>query len=417
MSIPKPPFRSVSEELLYNIYLKMTGTTVDETALLAAIRGNVPPEADTLEKIYNIIQGLNFLAQSDIDTLDKLNTIITDADLASKVDIANLIDNAADAVNTLQKLYTYFESSKENKIEKGTANGYAPLDATGKIPAAHIPETHFLGKFPSLAALVAEHAIANAGDYAHIDSGIGVAAKEYLYDAEEGWLQSSASAGVTSFNGRSGPVTSAGGDYTTDQITETGTRVFVSPSEKANIRPVAIQAEAETAADPTVANRDNSKALTSRSFRWAFDAVWAWVRTQAQAISAVWNFPTPALGLSSQQAANMQALQDEVGKVLILLISGAYTIDLSTGRKFIITLADNVILDYANAIEGKSYLFLFKQATTYKTVTLAPGRFSNSYGNALQLTNPGAGTAKDFISGEYLDGVMALGYNPDHRNN
>ncbi len=424
MSVPKPPFRSVSEELLYNIYLKITGTTVDETAVLEAIRGNVPSEADTLEKIYNIIQGLNFLAQSDIDTLAKINAIMTDADLASKADIANLIDNAADAVNTLQKLYTYFETTKENKIEKGTANGYAPLDATGKIPAAHIPETHFLGKFPSLVALVAEYPSANPGNYAHIDSGAGVDAKEYLYDAEEGWVQSSASAGVISFNGRSGPVTSSGGDYTTDQITETGNRVFISPAEKTNIRPVAVQAEAETAADPLAANRDNVKAITPRSFRWAFDAVWNWIKGQAQAITGIWTAPKPALGTNTAQIATCDFVQDEYGKVVTANISGAITINLANGRGFVFTVTDHVTsFGYSNAVENKEYRFLFKSYSSQKTLQLAVEQFGASFGNFLPLTNPATngtpapGYAVDIYIGWFIDGKMYLGFNPDQQYN
>ena len=55
MSVPKPPFHSASEELLYNIYLKL--------------------------------QDMNSLQESDINTLAKLNAILTDADLMKVEDI------------------------------------------------------------------------------------------------------------------------------------------------------------------------------------------------------------------------------------------------------------------------------------------------------------------------------------------
>jgi hypothetical protein len=55
MSIPKPPFHTASEELLYNIYLK--------------------------------IQNVDYLRESDISTLAKLNAILTDADLMKTEDI------------------------------------------------------------------------------------------------------------------------------------------------------------------------------------------------------------------------------------------------------------------------------------------------------------------------------------------
>src|SRR5579883_1456603 len=34
-------------------------------------------------------------------------------------------------------------SGKEDKSGKGVANGYAPLDATGKVPSANLPTTSF----------------------------------------------------------------------------------------------------------------------------------------------------------------------------------------------------------------------------------------------------------------------------------
>jgi hypothetical protein len=62
MDVPNPPFRTVSEELLYNIYLKVQG-------------GNS-----------------NGLTANDINTLDKLNAILTDPVLMKADDITNVLN-------------------------------------------------------------------------------------------------------------------------------------------------------------------------------------------------------------------------------------------------------------------------------------------------------------------------------------
>ena len=119
MNVPKPPFRTVTEELLYNIFLKlqaggnMPGLTTDDinsiaklnailqdaelmsaadvTSALAALKGDAPDVANTLGKLYNIIQGITSLKQEDIDTIAELNAILTDADLVRVADLADMI--------------------------------------------------------------------------------------------------------------------------------------------------------------------------------------------------------------------------------------------------------------------------------------------------------------------------------------
>jgi hypothetical protein len=103
---------------------------------------------------------------------------------------------------------------------RGAVNGLASLDGSGKVPSAQIPETHFRGYYTSLVALQTAIPTGNNGDYATVDTGVGSAAINYIWDAQDGWVQQSgAGAGVTSFNSRTGPVTSANGDYTASQVT------------------------------------------------------------------------------------------------------------------------------------------------------------------------------------------------------
>jgi hypothetical protein len=119
MNVPNPPFRTVTEELLYNIYLKLQGgnntpglavedintlgkinAIIQDADLMSAeqiansisaLKGEVPTVANTLEKLYNIIQGITALRQEDIDTIAELNAILTDADLVRVGDLAEMI--------------------------------------------------------------------------------------------------------------------------------------------------------------------------------------------------------------------------------------------------------------------------------------------------------------------------------------
>ncbi len=141
MNTPKPPFRSVSEELLYNIYLKVTsggtgnGITPNDIDTLAklnsfltdavlmkaddimsainALKGNVPVVANSLEKLYNIVQGLTYLRREDIDHLAELNAIVQDADLIRSEDLTSAVNGIKGNVpvngNTLEKLYNLIQ--------------------------------------------------------------------------------------------------------------------------------------------------------------------------------------------------------------------------------------------------------------------------------------------------------------------
>ena len=120
MNTPRPPFRSVSEELLYNIYLKVSnsetgnGITPNDIDTLAklnsfltdaalmkaddilfainALKGNVPVVANSLEKLYSIVQGLTYLKREDIDHLAELNAIVQDADLVRTEDLTSAMN-------------------------------------------------------------------------------------------------------------------------------------------------------------------------------------------------------------------------------------------------------------------------------------------------------------------------------------
>ena len=152
MSVPKPPFHSASEELLYNIYLKLQDMNSlqesdintlaklnailtdadlmkveDITLAINAIKGNVPDAGNTLEKIFNIIQGFTYLKAEDIDTLAELNAILSDADIIKTEDLQSSIDtlkgNAPLAGNTLEKLYDLLQPILSAWVQDGNNVG------------------------------------------------------------------------------------------------------------------------------------------------------------------------------------------------------------------------------------------------------------------------------------------------------
>ena len=59
---------------------------------ITALKGNVPEVANSLEKLYNIIQGLAYLKRQDIDTLSEINSILLDADLVRTEDLTNALN-------------------------------------------------------------------------------------------------------------------------------------------------------------------------------------------------------------------------------------------------------------------------------------------------------------------------------------
>ncbi|HEU5291898.1 MAG TPA: hypothetical protein VFU05_14710 [Cyclobacteriaceae bacterium] len=132
MEVPNPPFYSITDELLYNIYLKLqgglslTGNDINTLAKLnaflqdtdlmsseqviesiSALKGNVPAAANSLEKLYNIVQGITSLKREDIDTIAELNAILTDADL---VRISDLADTLV-ALNLKQRTVQFYFAS------------------------------------------------------------------------------------------------------------------------------------------------------------------------------------------------------------------------------------------------------------------------------------------------------------------
>jgi hypothetical protein len=124
----------------------------------------------------------------------------------------------------------------ENIANKNIVNGYAGLGTDGKLISSQLPDITISDTFitASQAAMLA--LIAQTGDVSvRTDLNKTFILKgtnpTLLGDWQE--LLSPTSA-VTTVFGRNGGITAQTGDYTADQITETATRVFQTPTQRTN---------------------------------------------------------------------------------------------------------------------------------------------------------------------------------------
>jgi hypothetical protein len=143
MAVPKPPFHSAIEELLYNIYLKLPDMTYltesdintlaklnailtdadlikveDVNTAINSIKGSVPEAGNTLEKLYNILLGWDNLTAEDIDTLAELNAILNDADLVKTDDLLAALNQV--------------EANKWKFADLGNLSGATTVNLSGK---------------------------------------------------------------------------------------------------------------------------------------------------------------------------------------------------------------------------------------------------------------------------------------------
>jgi hypothetical protein len=168
MSTPKPPFYNTTDELLYNILLALpsqNGTYLRETDIntlaklnailtdtdlmkaeeitsaINALKGNVPEAGNTLEKLFNIIQGLQYLKREDIDTLAELNAILSDADVLKANDLQSAVDtlkgNVPVEADSLQKLFDLLKPVLSAWLPGG--NEVAELKPIGTTSAFALP--------------------------------------------------------------------------------------------------------------------------------------------------------------------------------------------------------------------------------------------------------------------------------------
>jgi hypothetical protein len=171
-------------------------------------------------------------------------TLLGLVSVTSTTFVGALSGNASTATNivwsgvtsTPTTLSGYGISDAISLIEKGAANGVATLDGSGKLLASQIPaitisDTFVVANQTAMLAVVAETgdvAVRTDQNKSYILKGTN---PTVLADWQELLTPTSA---VTTVFGRSGAVSAASNDYNADQILETTSRVFQTPTQRAN---------------------------------------------------------------------------------------------------------------------------------------------------------------------------------------
>jgi hypothetical protein len=122
-------------------------------------------------------------------------------------------------------------SACEKSVNKGQPNGYVGTDANNKINPIHLPaiaitNTYIVASQSAMLAL----SVTVGSVAVRTDESKSYILKEEPSSTLANWIELQGVSGVASFNGRTNSVTPQSGDYTADQITETLTRVFVTPT-------------------------------------------------------------------------------------------------------------------------------------------------------------------------------------------
>jgi hypothetical protein len=162
----------------------------------------------------------------------------------------DLIDAAF--TSTLKSTYDGYATSKQNALgftpenaaNKSAASGYCELDSNQKIPTARIPDS-ILGQVeykgtwnattnvpeltnPDATAHGNYYIVSTGGTQFSLDFAVG----DWCINSNGTWLKVDNTDAVSSVHGRTGAVVGSTGDYTADQITETATRVYLTPTIK-----------------------------------------------------------------------------------------------------------------------------------------------------------------------------------------
>ncbi|MBT1702969.1 hypothetical protein [Chryseosolibacter indicus] len=327
-------------------------------------------------------KGLKPLESQFADWLDSFyHRDATDIPMSSIQGLTNALNSFVSS-DTIEAL----NLAKENKDEKGTANGYAPLGADGKVPEEHLPPiASDLNSVLEVGNDAGGQNIVNLADPVGAQDADTKAAREAGDESVINQLLDGADEDdntlkklAVKINAIHTLLTSDDVDLDTiqeivDYIKEHESDINSLLSGKVNITDV------YNALDQVLAG----KVLDARQgkvLKDLIDALSAAIALKAPltspALTGTPTAPTAALGTKTQQLATTEFVQDENGKVVTANISGSVTIDLSTGRVFILTLTGNVTnFNFSNEVVGKAYTFIFKKDTTEKTISWTAGRY------------------------------------------
>lgn len=288
-------------------------------------------------KFLNERRKENDTALKNLD--DKVDTLTADDVNAETKGAVKLGVDAHVADADPHTQYLTDDRAKQMLVEKSTANkpnGYLQLDENGKLPAGVVKSLY--ARYIVVADDAERLALPKIDDLTiaaqnsnnrlyYLNGGLSPA-------DDTNWTpgQSVTVNGVISIFGRTGIVEAQDGDYTADQITETLTRLFVTPQEKQSWN----QKQAQLVSGINIKTFKGISLLGDGDLDFTPDALGAAAKVHAHTSKGITDFDDAVgglLGTKIKPGSNLQIVYDSADKSITLNATAGT--DASTDYAFI----------------------------------------------------------------------------------
>ena len=204
-------------------------------------------EGDDISKLNNDAGYISSLVGQDHSDLTFDDGTNPHSTTKSDVGLSNA-DNTSDLNKPISTATQTALDDKEDTINKGVANGYAPTDGSNRIPESFLPISTVVykgtfgsggsttgGDLPSSGNTTGDKYICDTNGYVSTEAGLTFDSGDMaLYDGS-GWHKVDNNESVSSVFGRLGVITAQSGDYNADQISETVSNKIMTAAERTNL--------------------------------------------------------------------------------------------------------------------------------------------------------------------------------------
>lgn len=285
--------------------------------------------------------------------------------------------------------------------ESNKANGFLKLDATNKIPAGYIDvlqARHVIVQDDAARLALAPYSnltiaaqLNGPGEdddrMYYLNGGLDPSVDANWHKGQSAILQ-----GVPSAFGRTGAIVAEDGDYNADQITETATRLFVSPTEKASWSAKQVQ----------LISGVSIKTVYGQSLMGSGDVTFT--PTQIGAAEKVHTHSTTDIVDFTQKSQQLIANSMEAGSGISIGLnptSGKTTISAANSQGG--DGSNYVVVDRVNATAGQNHAFSIQKQSAYNLDAYALKEEPGIKGQSLMQGNFAAGMIGSYVvSGQVL---------------
>lgn len=270
-------------------------TTGGETALLSAQQGFI---------LQNQIDSINTLLScdnGDLDTIQKIADVVEQIQISLDSILVNDLTTGGTTKALTAEMGKLLQTSKEDKSQKGFANGYAPLNDLAKIASQYLTIINDLKTGGSASILSAEQGVVlqnqiNSIQTLLLSDNVNLDTLQEIVDAIEK-VQISLDTILVN-------------DLTTGGITKALTAEMGKQLNEIKLTAtIAMDFENQITASVI---EDNKVVSRSKLFNW-----WEWIKKQSQTISGSWTFSN-AITASNATLGNQLTTLDQVKEISTL---------------------------------------------------------------------------------------------------